>query len=159
MMVTAEAQTSLIVTAVKAGVNDYIGRMPHECSVKITTVATTKRTKNISVIQAQQREQDLLLKVSSNNSYRIALDKHGVSWSTSKLSANLKSWLQNTPVVNLYIGGPDGFTKDFLDQLNRNKREIEDGIATLPAQKPFTENCTHEDYNIQPMLIVPVKSD
>ena len=103
---------------VDSGVNEYLARMPHECSVKIITVATTKRTKNISISKAQECEQDLLLKASPKNSYRIALDEQGVTWSTIKLATKLEAWLQNTPVVSLYIGGPDGFTDDFLDQVD-----------------------------------------
>ena len=103
---------------VEEGMNQYLARMPRECTVKIMTVATTKRVKNISISQAQRHEQDLLLKTGSKSSYSIALDESGVSWNTAKLADNLKIWLQNRPVVNLYIGGPDGFTKDFLEQVD-----------------------------------------
>lgn len=103
---------------VEAGVSEYISRMPHECKVTLVTVATTKRTKNISIPQAQEREQALLLKNTTSNSFRIALDEHGKMWTTTKLAAKLKSWLQNTPSITLYIGGPDGFTADFLNQVD-----------------------------------------
>ena len=100
------------------GLNQYLARMPRECSVKIITVATTKRVKNISISQAQWHEKDLLLKAGSKSNYSIALDESGISWNTTKLVSNLESWLQNRPVVTLYIGGPDGFTKDFLEQVD-----------------------------------------
>ena len=103
---------------VELGINEYLTRMPHECSVKITTVASTKRVKNISILQVQQREENLLIKASSKNSYRIALDEKGVNWSTKILANNLKEWLQHRPTVNLYIGGPDGFTDDFRNQVD-----------------------------------------
>jgi len=103
---------------VDAGVKEYIARMPHECTVNITTVATTKRAKNISIQQAQQQEQELLLKASPKSSYKIALDENGKAWSTMQLADKLKAWMQNSPNVTLYIGGPDGFTKDFLQQVD-----------------------------------------
>ncbi len=103
---------------VEEGLNQYLARMPHECKIKVITVPTTRRAKNISVSQAQRHEQDLLLKAGLKSSYSIALDESGVSWNTAKLASNLKSWLQNSPVVTLYIGGPDGFTKDFLEQVD-----------------------------------------
>ncbi len=103
---------------VDTGINEYLARMPNECSVKIITVSTTKRTKNISILKAQEREQNLLFKASAKNSYRIALDEKGKTWSTAKLVTQLEAWLQNIPVVNLYIGGPDGFTDDFLEQVD-----------------------------------------
>jgi len=103
---------------VASGVDDYLSRMPHECKIKLLTVATTKRSKNISIQQAQDREQALLLKNTPNNSYRIALDEHGKNWTTAVLASKLEFWLQNTPVVTIYIGGPDGFTSDFLGQVD-----------------------------------------
>lgn len=103
---------------VEAGVVEYLSRMPHECKVKLITVATTKRVKNISIPQAQEREQALLLKNTPNNSLRIALDEHGKTWTTTVLASKLESWLQNTPIVTMYIGGPDGFTSDFLDRVD-----------------------------------------
>jgi 23S rRNA (pseudouridine1915-N3)-methyltransferase len=103
---------------VDSGVSEYLSRMPHECKVKLITVATTKRSKNISIPQAQEREQALLLKKTPSNSFRIALDEHGKSWTTAVLAAKLNDWLQNTPSITLYIGGPDGFTSDFLKQVD-----------------------------------------
>ena len=103
---------------VEAGVVGYLSRMPHECKVKLITVAMTKRAKNISISQAQEREQALLLKNTPNNSLRIALDEHGKTWTTIVLASKLEAWLQNTPIVTIYIGGPDGFTPDFLDRVD-----------------------------------------
>jgi len=103
---------------VESGVNEYLARMPRECNVRLITVATTKRSKNISIAQAQEREQEKLIKVTPDHCYRIALDEKGVVWSTHKLAKKLEAWLQNTPAVTLYIGGPDGFTATFLDNVD-----------------------------------------
>lgn len=103
---------------VEEGVAEYLSRMPHECKVKLLTVAATKRAKNTSILQAQEREQALLLKNTPNNSFRVALDEHGKAWTTTALASKLETWMQNTPIVTLYIGGPDGFTLDFLNQVN-----------------------------------------
>jgi len=103
---------------VDAGVSEYLSRMPHECKVRLITVATTKRTKKFSIQQAQEREQALLLKNTSRNSFRIALDEHGKMWTTAVLATKLEGWLQNTPSVTLYVGGPDGFTSEFLKQVD-----------------------------------------
>ena len=101
---------------IEAGVNQYIERMPRECNVQINTIATAKRSKSQAIKQAQEQEQELLLKHTPNDSLRIALGEHGKSWTTLVLAERLENWLQNFPVVTLYIGGPDGFTQDFLDQ-------------------------------------------
>jgi len=103
---------------IDAGVTEYLSRMPHECSVTLKTVAVTKRSKNISVSQAQQREQDLLIKNTPNQSYLIALDEHGKTWETAELAAKMQIWLESNPIVTFYIGGPDGFSKDFLKHVD-----------------------------------------
>jgi len=103
---------------VEEGVAEYLSRMPHECKVKLLTVAATKRAKNTSILQAQECEQALLLKNTPNNSFRVALDEHGKAWTTTALASKLETWMQNTPIVTLYIGGPDGFTVDFLNQVD-----------------------------------------
>lgn len=101
---------------VEAGVNQYTERMPRECKIQINTIATVKRSRSQAITQAQAQEQELLLKHTPNDSLRIALDEHGKSWTTMVLADKLENWLQISPVVTLYIGGPDGFTQDFLDQ-------------------------------------------
>lgn len=103
---------------VDAGVAEYLSRMPHECTVKLITVATTKRSKNSSIAQAQQREQDLLLKNTPKKSYRVALDEHGKTLKTTALAEKMKTWLETCPIVTLYIGGPDGFSEEFLKQVD-----------------------------------------
>ena len=103
---------------IEQGISEYVSRMPHECCVNIITVATTKRAKNISILQAQEREQDLLLKASPKDSFRVALDGKGNAWSTLGLADKLQSWMQHSPNVIFYIGGPDGFTQDFLEKVD-----------------------------------------
>lgn len=105
---------------VEMGMQQYLARMPRECKVEVICVVSGKRSKNSSVKQAQQQEEALLLKKTPKDSYRIVLDEHGQSWSTNMLSSKLESWLQSFPVITFYIGGPDGFTKEFLQQADSN---------------------------------------
>ncbi len=103
---------------IQAGVSEYLLRMPRECKVNLITVAMTKRTKNISILKAQEQEQALLLKNTPTNSFRIALDEHGKMLTTAAIATKLEGWLQHVSSVTMYIGGPDGFTKDFLNQVD-----------------------------------------
>ena len=103
---------------VEAGVAQYLERMPRECNVQIITNATAKRSKNQTIKQTQTREQELLIKSTPSNSLRIALDEHGEPWTTTLLAKKIEQWLQFSPVVSFYIGGPDGFTNEFLDQVD-----------------------------------------
>ncbi len=103
---------------VDAGVNQYLARMPHECKVKVITIAATKRSKNQSIEQAKKLEQELLLKHTPKNSLRIALDEHGETWTTPVLAKKLHKWMQTTANVTIYIGGPDGLAKDLMAQVD-----------------------------------------
>ncbi len=103
---------------VEEGVSEYISRMPNECRVNLKTVAVTKRAKNISTLHAQEREQELLLKHTHKDSFQIALDEQGKAWTTTIFASKLEAWMQTTPAVTLYIGGPDGFTSSFLSQVD-----------------------------------------
>ena len=99
---------------VEAGVSQYIDRMPRECKVQIKTISTSKRSKSQTILQAQAQEHELFIKHTPSNSLRIALDEHGQSWTTRLLADKFKNWLQYSPVVTFYIGGPDGISKEFL---------------------------------------------
>ncbi len=107
-------------TWVEAGVKQYVTRMPHECKVNLISVSSGKRSKNGNIKQAQRQEEELLLKKTPKESYRIVLDEHGQAWSTTILAQKLDSWLQSFPIITMYIGGPDGFSKDFLLQADSN---------------------------------------
>ena len=101
---------------IESGVHQYLTRMPKECRVKIITIANVKRSKSQSTEQLKLREQELLIKHTPKNSLRIALDEHGELWTTTDLANKLSQWMQSVPDVTLYIGGPDGLTKEFLAQ-------------------------------------------
>lgn len=103
---------------VDQGVIQFINRMPKECKVNIKPVAATKRVKNQNIENAQQQEQERLIKFTPEDSLRIALDKRGNLWTTDQLSIKIKDWMQKSPNVSIYIGGPDGFTEDFLNKMD-----------------------------------------
>ena len=104
---------------IEAGVNQYLSRMPRECKVEIKTIAAIKRSKNITIEQTKEHEQEVLIKHTPTNSFRIALDERGESWSTKYLAEQFQQWMQFVPCVTLYIGGPDGFTQKFLEQSDK----------------------------------------
>lgn len=103
---------------IEQGVNEYINRMPNACKVSLKSVALAKRLRNKNIKQAQQQEEERLIKLTSENSLRIALDEHGNLWSTDQLANKIRDWLQTSPTVSIYIGGPDGFTAEFLQQVD-----------------------------------------
>ncbi len=103
---------------IETGILEYLKRMPRECQVQIVSIPIAKRTKNKTIKQVQAKEQELLIKHTPKNSYRIALDELGKSWTTIILAEKLNTWMQSKPNVTFYIGGPDGFSPEFLDNVN-----------------------------------------
>lgn len=99
---------------VDAGVNQYLSRMPHECKVNFIPITAAKRSKNQTIEQAKVREQEQLVKHTPKDSLRIALDEHGKLLTTKNLAVKLSQWMQTAPIITLYIGGPDGLSKEFL---------------------------------------------
>ncbi len=103
---------------IDTGMNQYLTRMPKECKINVVTIAAAKRSKNQTIEQAKIQEQELLVKHTPKNSLCIALDECGQSWTTRNLATRLAQWMQSVSAVTLYIGGPDGLTKEFLAQVD-----------------------------------------
>ena len=96
------------------GVNLYLSRMPYECKIEFIKIPTSKRSKNQPIEKAKIQEQEQLISHTPKNCLKVALDEKGELWTTINLANKLNQWLQFTPVVTFYIGGPDGFTQEFL---------------------------------------------
>ncbi|MGD8547905.1 MAG: 23S rRNA (pseudouridine(1915)-N(3))-methyltransferase RlmH, partial [Thiohalophilus sp.] len=57
-----------------------------------------------------------LLAAIPRNSQVWALDTHGSSWHTEQLADKLTDWLQSGQDIALLIGGPDGLSRQCLQQ-------------------------------------------
>lgn len=103
---------------VEAGIREYLKRISHEVQIKIISVPVSKRTKSKTTRQLQLSEQEFLIKHTPKRTFRIALDEHGQPCSTGLLSEKLNEWMQHTPIITIYVGGPDGFTSEFLNNVD-----------------------------------------
>ncbi|MFM8454422.1 MAG: 23S rRNA (pseudouridine(1915)-N(3))-methyltransferase RlmH [Gammaproteobacteria bacterium] len=89
---------------IQSGLSEYLNRIPnHFCQI------------NFKTLSLQKTESDFL-KLVSPQSLMIILDSRGKNWSTLELKKNFESWQQRAPKISLLIGGPNGFSEDFLKQ-------------------------------------------
>ena len=59
----------------------------------------------------------------------IALDKSGKSLDTQTLASEMSGWMNEYPLVQLLIGGPDGLSADLMRDVNRS---ISVSLMTFP---------------------------
>ena len=103
---------------VKAGYEEYAGRLPRECALQLIEIPPGKRGPNADVARLMRAESERLLAALPARSQVIALDERGQEWNTVQLAEQLADWLQGGRDVCLLIGGPDG-----LDPACRSRAE------------------------------------
>ncbi|MDZ7662236.1 23S rRNA (pseudouridine(1915)-N(3))-methyltransferase RlmH [Thiohalophilus sp.] len=103
---------------VQDGYAEYARRMPPECRLNLVEVPLAKRGKTSAVEQLKQQEGEKLLAAVPKSAAVWALDSQGQSWSTEQLAGQLSDWLQGGQDVALLIGGPDGLSRDCLQQVS-----------------------------------------
>ena len=101
---------------VKQGYDEYAKRIGPEMSLVLTEVAAEKRTKTTDTKRLLEKEMKKIQQAMPANSYVIALDKTGQSWSTEKLAQQMDGWLQMGQNICFLIGGPEGLTREMVQQ-------------------------------------------
>jgi len=104
---------------VNDGVKEYARRMPRQIHFSIEEIPPGHRTARSSVVAAREQEAAQLMKRATAADLRIALDEKGKPWTSTELAGQLRDWLHHVPHVALMIGGPDGFTDEIRDGVDR----------------------------------------
>ncbi len=104
---------------VNNAVSEYINRIPNEYHFVIQTIPASQRNKKYSKNELRKNEEQLLNKHTPEQSLRVVLDEHGKAWTTLELSENIEFWKQHYRCVCLYVGGPDGFNREFIRQADQ----------------------------------------
>lgn len=99
---------------VNSGFQEYVKRLPGECSLRLVEVAASPRGKNADLKRAIEAEGQRMLKAIPKNTTVVALEVGGKSHSTESLAQQLKSWMSSGRDVTLLVGGPDGLAPDCL---------------------------------------------
>lgn len=93
---------------VKAGYEEYAGRLPRECALHLVEIPPGKRGANSDLARLVRAEGERLLAAVPAGSQVVALDERGQEWSTAQLAEQLAGWLREGHDLSLLVGGPDG---------------------------------------------------
>jgi 23S rRNA (pseudouridine1915-N3)-methyltransferase len=99
---------------VTSGYEEYVRRMPRECSLRLVEIPLSKRRKTQSAQASRQEEGKAMLAAVPAQTIVVALDVRGKAWSTQTLVARLQDWLQAGRNIALLVGGPDGLAEECL---------------------------------------------
>jgi 23S rRNA (pseudouridine1915-N3)-methyltransferase len=99
---------------VTSGYEEYVRRMPRECSLRLVEIPLSKRRKTQSAQASRQEEGKAMLAAVPAQTIVVALDVRGKAWSTQTLVARLQDWLQAGRDIALLLGGPDGLAEECL---------------------------------------------
>lgn len=103
---------------VETGFTDYAKRFSSEFSLTLTEVPAEKRTQNKNTESIKQGEGTKILHHLTPGSVSVALDEHGKLFTTTELATQIEAWRLKTSMVQFFIGGADGLSKECLEKAN-----------------------------------------
>jgi 23S rRNA (pseudouridine1915-N3)-methyltransferase len=101
---------------VEDGYQAYARRLPRECRLNLVEIPAGQRGRSKSAAGAIREEGRRILAALSAEQRVIALDEKGALWSTQQLARQLEHWLQGGRDISLLVGGPDGLSRECLEQ-------------------------------------------
>ena len=99
---------------VTKGINEYVKRLPRECTLEFIEIPVGHRGKNANIEKAMQQEAKALLNAIKPGQRVVALDVQGKAWSTEQLAEQMSDWRMDGNDINITIGGPDGYAPEVL---------------------------------------------
>ena len=104
---------------VNLGYQEFAKRMPALCKLNLLEVSARRRGKNADIDRILRDEAAALDKITPPGCLRIGLDRLGKTLDTEQLAQQQQTWIDNSQDVAIYIGGPEGLSKAFLDRVDR----------------------------------------
>lgn len=99
---------------VRAGYEEYVKRLSHQCAIHLLEIPVIKRTPNSNLNRLIAKEGQQMLAAIPQGSWVVALTDKGQQWTTSELAVQVQRWLNMSCGLTLLIGGPDGLAKECL---------------------------------------------
>lgn len=94
---------------VETAFQEYAKRL-HPLQLNLIELSLSVRTKNSNLTQVIEKEGEKILAKIPKSSLIIALDEHGISWTSTELATQFKTWQNAGKDIALLIGGPDGLS-------------------------------------------------
>lgn len=89
-------------------VNEYAKRLQEFVNLSVIEIPLGKRTKSSDLARIMDKESLLMNKAIPNGAYVVALEIHGLSFSSEKLAEKLALLQQSTSHLCFIVGGPEG---------------------------------------------------
>jgi 23S rRNA (pseudouridine1915-N3)-methyltransferase len=96
-------------------VSDYQKRISLGFKVKLTQIPLTKRTKSNKQAKILDKECDTMVRAVDCNSYVIALEINGTSFSTEEMTNKFQAFQQLGTNITFLIGGPEGLHQNCIN--------------------------------------------
>lgn len=110
-------------------VEDFVRRMPRECSLEVQAVNAEARSKKPDTARILRNEAERIRQKVLPGSRWIVLDERGAPWTTRQWADALERWMGEGGDVSLLIGGADG-----LDPALRQRGDV--SVALSPLTLP-----------------------
>jgi 23S rRNA (pseudouridine1915-N3)-methyltransferase len=94
---------------VAAAYDDYARRLPRDFALELCEVKPEARNQGKSVAQILTAE-GTRISAATSGFHVVALDEHGVAWTTAQLTAELRRWRDEALSVAFVIGSADGLS-------------------------------------------------
>ena len=104
---------------VAEGFQEYVRRLPPECSLKLREISARHRGKNADINRITRDEGRAMLGAIPKGSRTIALEVKGRSWSTADLAVQLQNWMASGQDVALLVGGPEGLAPECRERADQ----------------------------------------
>ncbi|XOV78541.1 MAG: 23S rRNA (pseudouridine(1915)-N(3))-methyltransferase RlmH [Aestuariibacter sp.] len=117
---------------VVTGYQEYARRMPPDWRMKLIEIPPEKRGKNADIARILEKEgQNILASIPKGNRI-VALEVTGKPWHSHQLAEQMEKWQLDGRNVSLIIGGPEGLSKNCL-----NQAEQKWSLSTLTLPHPL----------------------
>lgn len=103
---------------IQEGFETYQKRIKGDCQLILKEFPIAKRHKSGATAQYHQDEERLIRDHIQPRALVVALDKSGKTFSTEALARSMSNWMQEYPLVQCLIGGPDGLAPGLISDAN-----------------------------------------
>lgn len=93
---------------VTRGFDEYAKRMPPELRIELREIKPEQRVSTRAVTSVMAAERTRIEAALPKGARLVALDEHGLDWTTMQLAQHLPRWQQDGRDVAFVIGGADG---------------------------------------------------
>ena len=95
---------------------EHTRRLPAVLNIDLREIPAAHRGRNADIRRARREEGEALLAAVPRDARIVALEQKGKPWTTEDLALQLEGWMGDGRKVCMLIGGPDGISRECLQQ-------------------------------------------